>query len=52
MKVQVLDVQYKEDVCCVVCKSTVVIKAVEIQPCKLLACQSCCIELVSKKTAI
>ena len=52
MKVQVIDVQYKEDVCCVVCKSTVVIKAVKIQPCKLLACQNCCIELVSEKQFI
>ena len=47
--VQVLDVLYKEDVCCVVCKSDIVVKAVEIQPCKLLACQSCCIELVASK---
>lgn len=44
-EIHVLDTQYKEDVCCIVCKSV----AVEIQPCKLLACQSCCIQLVSQK---
>lgn len=47
-EIRVLDAQYKEDVCCIVCKC-LAIKAVEIQPCKILARQSCCIQLVSQK---
>ena len=46
--VQVLDAHYKEDICCVACKTAVVIKAVEIEPCKSLTCQHCCIELVKE----
>ena len=47
--VQVLDAHYRDDVCCVACKTVIVIEAVQIEPCKSLACQHCCIELVSNK---
>lgn len=46
--VKVYDVQYNEDVHCIMCKA-VVVKPVEVQLCKLLACESCCIELMSTK---
>ena len=46
---EVLDCSYKEHVSCVQCK-LLVVKPVEIQPCKSLACSSCCLDLVYKKT--
>lgn len=50
MKVtKAFDVEYQEEVHCIVCK-LLVVKPVEVQPCKLLACDSCCIELISSKT--
>ena len=49
MKVtKAFDVEYQE-VHRTVCK-LLVVKPLEVQPCKLLACESCCIELISSKT--
>ena len=44
----VLDGSYNKEVCCVKCRA-IVVKPVEIQPCKSLACSSCCLDLVSDK---